>query len=103
MPYAGRAAFGYPIIGAEGNYAYVGDIRSHQFKLRIDGKKNDFININTKNVNLDAQGKTPGITLDLVCQPCHSANGLRLHGLPAAPAIAISQLQDNATQVHPDL
>ena len=33
MPYAGRAAYGYPIIGAEGNYAYAGDMRSHQFKI----------------------------------------------------------------------
>ncbi len=101
MPYAGKAAFGYPIIGAEGNYAYAGDIRSHQFKLRITGKKNEFIDINTKNVILDAKGKTKGIPLDLVCQPCHSANGLKPHGLPAAKAIAISTLQDNAAQVHP--
>lgn len=103
MPYAGKAAFGYPIIGAEGNYAYAGDIRSHQFKLRIDGKKNDFIDIATKTVKLDENGKTPGITLDLACQPCHSANGLRPHGLPAAGAIAITQLQESAAGIHPDL
>jgi hypothetical protein len=103
MPYAGKSATGYPIIGAEGNYAYVGDIRSHQFKLRIDGKKNDFIDINTKRVRLDAQGKTQGITLDLVCQPCHSANGLKPHGLPAAPAFDITKLTDYAKLVHPDM
>lgn len=103
MPYAGKAAYGYPIIGAEGSYAYVGDIRSHQFKLNIAGLKNSFIDTTTKNVILDSQGKTPGITLDRVCQPCHSADGLQPHGLPAAPAIPFNTLQDNATLVHPDL
>jgi len=103
MPYAGKAAFGYPIIATNGDYAYAGDIRSHQLKVKITGKKNSIIDITTKNVKLDAQGKTQGLTLDLVCQPCHSASGLRPHGLPAAPEIFIDQQWENAALVHPDL
>ena len=33
MPYAAKLAVSKGIIGKEGNYAYVGDVRSHQFKI----------------------------------------------------------------------
>jgi hypothetical protein len=100
MPYTVLAASGYPYIGAEGNYAYAGDLRSHQFKIRIDKSKNSYIDVTTKNVRLDAQGKTPGITLDLVCQACHSDGGLRLRDLPIPKKLYLTQLQASAPDVH---
>lgn len=99
MPQSVKVAFGYPIIGAEGNYAYVGDARSHQFKINTEINASQFIDSN-KNVSLDSNGKTIGLPINLVCQPCHSTNGLQPHGLPAASPLPFAELQTQAKQVH---
>lgn len=99
MPNAVKAAYGYPIIGAEGNYAYVADQRSHQFKINTENNASEFFDKN-KNVRLDSNGKVLGLTLNLVCQPCHSANGLQPHGLPAAEPLTFLELQAKSSEIH---
>jgi len=101
MPYAAKLAVSKGIIGKEGNYAYVGDVRAHQFKINAAAESpNAFFNADRTAVQLDANGKAPGLTLNLVCQPCHSPGGLKPHGLPAATPYTFDELKQKATQVH---
>ena len=73
MPYAAKLAVSKDIIGKEGNYTYVGDVRSHQFKINAAAASpNAFFNADRTAVQLDANGKVPGLTVNFVCQPCHS-------------------------------
>jgi hypothetical protein len=101
MPYAAKLAVSKGIIGKEGNYAYVGDVRSHQFKINAAAASpNVFYNPDRTAVQLDAEGKAPGLTVTLVCQPCHSPGGIKPHGLPAATPYTFDELKQKATQVH---
>lgn len=101
MPRAAKSAVSKGIIGKEGNYAYVGDIRSHQFKINAAaGSPNAFLNTERTAVKLDNDGKALGLTLNLVCQPCHSTGGITPHGLPPATPYTFDELEGFATQVH---
>jgi hypothetical protein len=101
MPYAGKLAISRNIIGKEGNYLYVGDIRSHQFKINAAAASpNAFFTPDRTAVQLDANGKAPGLTVNFVCQPCHSPGGIRPHGLPAATPYTFDELKQKAPLVH---
>jgi hypothetical protein len=101
MPYAAKSAVSKGIIGKEGNYSYVGDVRSHQFKINAAAESpNAFFNPDRTAVQLDANGKVPGLTLNFVCQPCHSSGGIRPHLLPAATPYTFNELKVFAPQVH---
>lgn len=101
MPYAAKLAVSKGIIGKEGNYAYVGDVRSHQFKINTAAASpNAFYNTDRTAVQLDANGKVPGLTVTLVCQPCHSPGGIKPHGLPAATPYTFDELKQKALLVH---
>jgi hypothetical protein len=101
MPYAGKLAVSKNIIGKEGNYMYVGDVRSHQFRINaVAASPNAFFTADRTAVQLDASGKVMGLTVNFVCQPCHSPGGIRPHGLPAATPYTFDELKQKAPLVH---
>ncbi|MCX5895679.1 MAG: hypothetical protein NTZ51_07615 [Proteobacteria bacterium] len=101
MPKAATLAVSRLIIGKEGNYNYVGDIRSHQFKINAAADSaNAFFNTDRSAVQLDSNGKVPGLTLNFTCAQCHSKGGIMPHGLPAATEYSFDELKTFAPQVH---
>jgi mono/diheme cytochrome c family protein len=101
MPYAAKSATSKLIIGKEGNYNYVGDIRSHQFKINAGAASaNTFFNSDRTAVQLDSAGKVLGVTLNFTCAQCHSKGGITPHGLPPATEYTFDELKIFAPQVH---
>lgn len=101
MPYAVKSASSTSLKGADGTNISVGDMRAHIWKINVSSESPDeFFSSDGMAVVVDSDGKVPGLTVNFVCQQCHSEGGIRPHGLPAANPYGFEQLRGFATQVH---
>ena len=101
MPFAVKSATKKEITGKDGSTILVGDLRAHIWKINADADSpDDFFTEDGKFVALDEEGKILGLTLDFVCQQCHSEEGITPRGLPAATPYTFDECKSFAPMIH---
>lgn len=95
MPYAVQSGAHITFTDAAGNTTAQGDMRSHLFKVNAAAQSPaEMFAADGKSLAVDSSGKSPGLTLDLVCLGCHRPGGR------AATTYTFEQVKGFAGSVH---
>ena len=100
MPYTGKLAHRHTIWDIRGDYVYMGDIRSHQFKISLDNETTDMLTEDGSQVALNQDGSVRGVTVEEACQHCHSWENTIPPGMQPATKYTFTELQTFAPLVH---
>ena len=101
MPFAVKSATSITLTAPDDAEVKVGDLRAHIWKINAAAESpDDFFTEDGSFVAVDNQGNVLGLTMNFVCQQCHSEGGITPRGLPAATPYTFDQCTDFATMIH---
>ncbi len=95
MPYAVKSGAHISFKDADGNALALGNMRSHIFSVNVEAElPSEMFSRDGTAVALGSDGKSLGLTLDIVCQSCHREGG------SAQRAYTFEQVKSFAGGIH---